>query len=254
MIPEILSIGPLTLHSFGLMMVLTFLAGWKRLEISLEDGGYQGTHAEPMVVYAAIGGVIGARVLFILANFSAFLAAPIEMIITGAGFIFYGGFIGGFLAVVFYLRKNSLPFFKMADIVAPALAIGYGVGRIGCQLSGDGDYGKVTDLPWAMSYSLGAVPTAPGVLVHPAPVYESLAAFFICWLLLNRSEAFSWKPGSLFGLYLILMSIERFLVEIIRIEPLVGAGLTQAQWIAIFISLFGLLLIFRPAGASPATG
>ncbi len=250
MIPELISLGPLSVHSFGLMMVLTFVVGWKRLELSLEDHGYEGIHAEPMVFYAAIGGVVGARVLFLIANFSVFLQKPLEMIFTGAGFIFYGGFIGGFLAVVYYLKKNSLPFLRMADIVAPSLAIGYGVGRIGCQLSGDGDYGKVSDLPWAMGYPLGAVPTSPGVLVHPAPIYESVAAFAICWLLLKRTEAFSSKAGSLFGFYLILMSIERFLVEIIRIEPIIGSGLTQAQWIAIFIALAGLLFIFRPTGST----
>ena len=110
MIPELISLGPLSVHSFGLMMVLTFVVGWKRLELSLEDNGYEGIHAEPMVFYAAIGGVVGARVLFLIANFSVFLQKPLEMIFTGAGFIFYGGFIGGFLAVVYYLKKNSLPF------------------------------------------------------------------------------------------------------------------------------------------------
>lgn len=246
MIPELFNIGPFSVNSFGLMMVCCFMSAWRLLYLRLKGAGYNPEHAESMVFWAALGGIFGARLLYILANFNGFLADPTSYIFTAAGFVFYGGLIGGFLAVVFYLRKHSLPFFKMADLVAPSLALGYGVGRIGCHLAGDGDYGGPTNLPWSFSYNLGVVATEPGVMVHPSPVYESVAALLIAVLLVKLASKWTkTNPGRLFGLYLILMSVERFLVEFVRVEPKVLFGLSQAQVIAPFLLAFGLFFFYR---------
>lgn len=253
MIPTLLQLGPIPIHSFGLMMVLAFLAAWRCLALVVKHAGHDAKHAEQMIFWSAVGGIVGARVMFILSYFQNFLDDPLGMIFSGAGFVYYGGFIGGVFASWLYTRKEKLHFFEFADYAAPALAIGYAVGRVGCQLSGDGDYGHATTLPWAMSYSLGVVPTEPGVLVHPAPIYETCAAFFIAYFLLRLLDAKRLRAsGQLAALFLILTAIERFAVEIIRIEPRVFAGLTQAQLISILLVFFGSLLFVLRKKATAA--
>jgi phosphatidylglycerol---prolipoprotein diacylglyceryl transferase len=250
MIPDILSIstpwGVIPIHSFGVCMVLAFLAAWKRLYLSLVESGEDPNLAEPMITWAALGGILGARVLYLASFPKEFMDDPVAAIFGGAGFVFYGGFIGGALAVWIFLKKHKKSFLFYADITAPTLALGYAIGRLGCQLSGDGDYGSATNLPWAMSYSLGVIPTPPGVLVHPAPVYESILACVILFVLLKlaKIDFFQKVAGRVFGLYLILASISRFSIEFVRIEPKVFFMLTQAQVTAILISCAGLVLMF----------
>ncbi|MCB0323297.1 MAG: prolipoprotein diacylglyceryl transferase [Bdellovibrionales bacterium] len=257
MIPTLLEIplpfgwGSIPIHSFGLMMVLAFLAAWRRLELCLKEGGEDPALAERMVTWAAIGGIIGARLLFVVGYPNDFAADPLGTLFGGAGFVFYGGFIGGVFAVWLLLRKVGRPFWPMSDLVAPSLAIGYAVGRIGCQLSGDGDYGMASDLPWAMSYSLGVVPTPPGLRVHPAPLYETVGALAIAYILLRVRRARQLpQPGQIFGLYLLLSACARFLVEWVRIEPVIALGLTQAQLVALALCCCGAAIIGIPRKAA----
>lgn len=230
------------------MLMLTFIAGCRRFALSLEAAGEDTKHAENMVVWCAIGGVVGARLVFVLSNFSEFLKTPLEFIFTGAGFVFYGGFIGGVLAGWIYTRRENLAFWRYADLCAPCLAIGYAVGRIGCHLAGDGDYGIPTELPWGFRYQLGVVPTAEGVYVHPAPIYESLVAFAICFLLVRLQEKNYFKhSGQLFGLYLLCSALSRFLVEFIRVNPDVYQGFSQAQVISVVLICLAGVLLLKPS-------
>lgn len=251
MIPTLLEIPlpftefALPLHSFGLMMVCAFLAAWRRLQISLVEVGEPGALAEEMVTWAAVGGIVGARFGYIISYPQAFFDAPLATLFGGAGFVFYGGFIGGAFGVWLLLRREGKDFVLFGDLAAPSLAVGYAVGRIGCQLSGDGDYGGPTQLPWGMQYVHGVIPTQPGVLHHPAPVYESLCALLIAFVLVSpKTRRFLPGAGQLFGLYLLLSSAARFLVEYIRIEPRIFGPLTQAQIVAIVISTLGLGLMY----------
>ncbi len=254
MIPTLIEIplpfgwGSLPLHSFGLSMVLAFLAAWKSLSLCLEADGEDPAIAERMVTWAAIGGIVGARLCYILSFPQGIFNDPLRTIFGGAGFVFYGGFIGGAFAVWWLLHRAKKDFFHYADLTAPSLAIGYAVGRIGCQISGDGDYGIASDLPWAMSYAHGVLPTPPGVLVHPTPVYETFMALAIAALVMHKPfrRRFSGK-GQIFGIYLLLSAIARFSVEFIRIEPQVASMFTQAQVIAMGIATVGLFLFFRTA-------
>lgn len=252
MIPKLIEIplpfGSLPIYSFGVSMVLCFLAAWRCLEQQLKRAGEPPELAERMITWAAIGGIVGARICYILTFPHEFLAAPIATAFGGAGFVFYGGFIGGAFAVWLLLRKEKKSFLKMSDLTAPSLAVGYAVGRIGCQLSGDGDYGKESSLPWAMSYAHGVVPTPPGVLVHPTPVYETIVSLAIAMLLLwlgKKSFRFLAVNGALFGVYLMLSAVARFLVEFIRIEPIVLLSLTEAQVIGLIMFGIGLWLFAR---------
>ena len=260
MIPNLLEVplpfglGTLPIHSFGVMMVLAFLAAWQRLYLSLQAANEDPALAEQMVTWAAVGGIIGARIAYLLSYPKEFLAAPLQTAFGGAGFVFYGGLFGGAFAVWLLLRRHKKAFFPMSDIVAPCLAVGYAVGRIGCQLSGDGDYGRSSILPWAMEYSLGVVPTQAGELHHPAPVYETFLALAIACLLVSAwGQRKLNKTGQIFGMYLLLSACARFLVELIRVEPRVIGALTQAQLVSIALSLIGLFLIAKPRKMSVGT-
>ncbi len=246
-------IGNIPLYSFGFCMLLCFLGAMLVLQseiyrakvnkngIVLDKAGSREL-AEEMITWAAIGGILGARLLSILSNLDNLFIDPIGVIFSAAGFVFYGGFIGGIFSVWLLLKKRGIIFYQMSDIVCTSLVIGYAIGRIGCQLSGDGDYGSISSLPWATSYKYGVIPTLD--IVHPTPVYESLYAIFVLVCLVSNKvrQLFSGQ-GQLFGLYLVLMSIGRFLVEFLRIEPIVFSIFSQAQVISFFLFCFGVFMI-----------
>ncbi len=257
MIPTLFHLGPLPIHSFGLMVVCTFLAAWARFSIDLQRTGRSPELAEPVVFWGAVGGLLGARILFILSFPQEFIQDPLAAIISGGGFTFYGGLIGGALAVYLVVRKQGIGFLEGGDLVSPSLAIGYAVGRVGCHLSGDGDYGAATTMPWGLSYSLGFIPSPPGVLVHPTPIYETMLSLGVAWILIRQIKrgTFAGAPfGRLFGIYLILSSSARFVVEFYRIEPVVAFTLTQAQVTSLILFPIGLWMLLRRGRSSAAGG
>jgi phosphatidylglycerol---prolipoprotein diacylglyceryl transferase len=250
-VPVLFELGPLTLYTFGAMMALAFLVAGSVVAMALEEKGIDPDHAWSILFWAAVGGIVGSRLLVIFDDWQGFLEHPITYLISGSGFIWYGGLVGGCLSITLYLRQQGLRWLLAVDAIAPALALGHAIGRIGCQISGDGDWGKPTQLPWGMAYPEAVIGwTAwlrdnglpPDVRVHPAPVYETIlysGIFVVLWSLRGRGL----RAGSLLWIYLLLSSIARFLVEIIRVEPVIAGGLTQAQWFAIFLSLVSLGLL-----------
>ena len=195
MYPILFKFGPITVYSFGLFMALAALSAAWVVSAELKRRGYNPELASTLVFAAAVGGLIGARALFIVEEWNNFLQTPLNYIFTGAGFTWYGGFFGGAAAASWVARRNNIPWLVAADIAAPALALAYGVGRIGCHVAGDGDWGSVTDVPWGVAYTnaiIGwvdpstGIPYPPGTRVHPTPIYEFIQAvvvFGILWSL-----------------------------------------------------------------------
>ena len=235
-----------------------------------------------MTVWAAVGGILGAKIFDLFDNWESFLRDPVGSLTSGGGLAFFGGLVLGFVLVVWYIWRNKIPFWPAADAVAPALTAGYGVGRIGCQLSGDGDWGIVNVAPkpgwlswapdswWATQYPhnvLNTVHTDPvpsiavpdctwdycfqlSEPVYPTPLYEIFMmaiVFGILWSLRKRIKV----PGMLFFIYLGLIAIERFLIEKIRVNVIhnvLGLKLTQAEIISIvlfLISIAGLVYVWN---------
>ena len=224
MYPEI-NLGPLTLQTFGLMFALAFLGAgaliWKRLE----EIGRPVDWAYEMGFAALAGGVLGSRIYFIVQNYDSVKDNLLANIFSGSGLVWYGGAIGGALAVLLWAWYRDFLGLALLDLAAPALALGYAIGRVGCQLSGDGDYGKAWDGPWAMSYPDGTVPT--DTAVHPTPVYETLAMGLGAWGLWQLRDRL--RAGVLFAIYLVFAGAERFLIEFIRRNDQLALGLTAAQ-------------------------
>jgi phosphatidylglycerol---prolipoprotein diacylglyceryl transferase len=218
--PELHLFG-LTIQTFGLCLGAAFIvAGWL-VARRLREVGRPEEFAYSMVFAALIGGIVGAKLWYVAENGGK--------LFSGTGLVFYGGLIGGALAVCAWAYYKDQLDLVLVDAVAPSLAAAYAIGRIGCQLSGDGDYGKNWNGPWAMAYPHGTVPTT--AKVHPTPVYETLAMglfAFVLWRLRDR-----WRPGTLMAIYLIGAGLERFLVEFVRRNSDVALGLTQPQLVAI---------------------
>jgi phosphatidylglycerol:prolipoprotein diacylglycerol transferase len=240
MIPDNLHLGPIPIHLFGLMLAIAFLAAGHVLGREFARKGYDADLASSAVLWCAAGSLIAARLWLVVEDWPAFVRDPIGLLFTGSGFVFYGGLVGGAAAMTLFFRRHGIPWWRGADAVAPALVLGQAIGRIGCQLSGDGDWGTVTTVPWGMAYPYAVVgwPYPPGVVVHPTPVYESLA-YFAIFAVLWRWRRTPQPDGTLFCWYLVLACGARFLVEFVRINPVVTAGLTAAQITSLALVAFG---------------
>ena len=247
MIPQIFSIFGFPINSFGLCVAAAIFAAIYRLQRSFAAYHLPVERAESYACLGAIVGLLGARLWFLIFNISLVMRDPLGTIFSSAGFIFYGGFIFSFVTFLFLCRRDKIPFFTFLDAAGPTMTLGYAIGRLGCQLSGDGDYGMLTTSWLGMSYASGVVPTPPGYLAFPTPLYESAICFLILPLLLWMERKKGWGlPGRRFGLYLLLIAIERFLIEFLRIEPRFLGGYSQAQYIsAVFMSIGLYLLVGR---------
>jgi phosphatidylglycerol:prolipoprotein diacylglycerol transferase len=236
----------LPLKTFGLVYALAFIACGALIARRLRELGKPPDWAWEMVIAAALGGMIGARGYFLLQNGAN--GSLSQTVFSGSGLIWYGGVIGGAAAVLLWARYRKLLGLALLDLAAPALALGYSIGRIGCQLSGDGDYGKPSHLPWAMGYPHGTLPTPPGVHVQPTPIYETLTMGLVALWLWRHRDAY--RLGVLFAAYLVLAGTERFLIEFIRRNDHVLLGLTAAQIesLGMFAVGVGWLILLRRSG------
>jgi phosphatidylglycerol:prolipoprotein diacylglycerol transferase len=257
MIPIVLRLGPFAIYSYGLMMGLGIIAAGVACTSEFKRRGYKGEWASTLVAWSAISGVVGSRIYDIIDNWPHYAANPLDMIFSSAGFVWYGGLMGGAIASYFVARYYRIPWLVLTDMAVPGLAIGHAIGRIGCLLSGDGDWGTVSDLPWAMAYPNAIVgwngqtvlkldshnhlvsAFYPGVRVHPAPVYETIlytGVFLVLWSLRKKPHV----DGQIVYLYLILTGACRFLVEFVRVNPRVLCGLSEAQLIALVMVAIGV--------------
>ena len=224
MLPEI---GPI--KTFGLMFGLAFVAAGMVLARRLKEQGRQPDLAYEIIFAGLVGGVAGSRLWWFFENYDDNKSDVLGNLFGGSGLTWYGGAIGGAAAVIFWAGRRGVRGLGLLDLCAPSLALGYAIGRVGCQLSGDGDYGEPWDGPWAMAYPEGVVAT--DVPVHPTPIYETLAmglAAYVLWRLRDRMA-----PGRLFALYLVLAGAARLLVEFVRRNEAVLAGLTTAQLVSV---------------------
>ena len=213
--------------------------------------------AEAFIAVPCLAGIIGAKVYHVLESPSDLLANPVGELFSQFGFAWFGGLVAGLAAFIWLARRQKIPLLLILDAGSPAAALGYGIGRLGCLLSGDGDYGIPTSLPWGMSFPNGLVPTDQRV--HPTPIYELLAACAIAWVLwrmgaraaqakgnvapsIAQGKSAAAKAGGVFAAYLVLTGAARFLVEFIRINPRSFLGLTNAQAASAASIIVGLAL------------
>jgi phosphatidylglycerol:prolipoprotein diacylglycerol transferase len=265
--PFIIHLGPLEVTGYGLMLMVAFLMGGWLIARQLRERQLREDYAADIVAAAVIGGIIGAKLWYVA------LTQDLGALFSRGGLVWYGGFIGGAIAVMLNGWRLRVPLRWTMHLTAPALAAAYALGRVGCFLVND-DYGRPTSLPWGMRFPEGlpastagnlqqlfGIPLPPGtdpstvLAVHPTQLYEvviMLAAFAVLWSLRKRNFPIGW----LFGLYLVFAGVERFLVEFVRAKddrllgPFTIAQLTSA---IIVILGFALVAAWRRA-PSPAPG
>ena len=247
-------LGPLTLGTFGIFMWLAFLAAFFALSA---DFTRRRLTVDPHLVVSIIAlvGLAGAKLWHLMESPAEFFAAPVSMFFSRTGFAWFGGFVAGIAALIYLARNYRIPLLRMMDAYAPATAIGYAIGRIGCLVSGDGDYGKPTMLPWGMAFPNGLVPTTetcvqwgalPSCRVHPTPIYEFMVGVAIFWYLwrLGEPARHAARPtGDIVARFFILSGIARFLVEFIRINPRSVLGMSNAQAASLASIAFGVVLM-----------
>ncbi|MBZ0203224.1 MAG: prolipoprotein diacylglyceryl transferase [Ignavibacteria bacterium] len=278
MIPKLFQIGPVPVYSYGLMLGICFIvASWlmqkefKRRK--LEEGA-----AINITFIALVGGVIGSKLLYVIEEWGSIMSMPTSRmfstdgLFSPAGLTFYGGLILATILVFIYARVKKIPFLRIADAAAPSLAIGYGIARVGCHLSGDGDYGLPVSefmswVPWGTDYSKGTLPPSiafrgselaqkfggvvpDNTLCHPTPIYELVFAIIIFSILWSKRKVFK-TDGKLFGLYLILTGAFRLLVEFIRLNPKIAFGLSEAQLISVVFVIIGLFIYYKAPFGTP---
>src|SRR3954466_10190327 len=248
--PE-LHIGPVTLQTFGIAFGLAFVAAGAVLARRFREIGRPVDWAYEMIFAGLVGGLVGARVDYLVQNWDKVHDDLLGNLFSGSGLVWLGGVVGGAIGVLLWAWRRNFLNLVLLDVAAVPLALGYAIGRIGCQLSGDGDYGKASDLPWAMSYPDGTVPTRTEV--HPTPVYETLAMGLVALLLWRLRDRV--RPGIIFAWYLVGSGLERLLVEFLRRNDEVAAGLTapQIESLLLFLAGAGWLAFAARRGGLRAT-
>ncbi|MGH8220836.1 MAG: prolipoprotein diacylglyceryl transferase [Steroidobacteraceae bacterium] len=251
---------PLPIPMFGLCVALAVVLAARAFSLNVRraeafDRLPAGSHriVGDLIAITLLAGIVGARVFDILDHLPQFAADPAPFIFSRRGFAIYGGLLFGALAGIWFVRRRRIPVAAMLDSAAPALLLGYAVGRIGCQISGDGDWGIAANLAlkphwvpmwlWAQTYQgniIGEAILPPGV--YPTPIYECVAAL----LMFSMLQRWSNRPrpvGSVFALYLLCAGFERLLIEKIRIDPrlhFLGFAFTQAELISVCLILLGI--------------
>ncbi len=252
--PELFKIGPLTIHTYGVLVAAGFLLG---LGLAVRQARKEGIPPDKIVdlgFYILLSALIGSRLFYILINASHYLKNPLDIFkIWEGGLVFYGGLLLAVPTVLWYVKKNNLSVWNTADLFAPSLAIGHAIGRLGCFFSGC-CYGKPAEgLPWAVTFTDPESLAIIGVPLHPTQLYESLGEFinFFILIILRRYKSFN---GQLFLTYIILYSVLRFIVEFFRGD--VGRGfitsqLSFSQGISILmflIAIAGLVILRQRKG------
>jgi len=238
MYPIIFSYKFITIASYGVMLGLGFYLAFMLLERELKLVNKDPELAYKILLVAIPCGIIGAKIFHILEHFDLFLNNPMGMIFSGSGLSVYGGFVLSLIVSVFVIRKANENVLEIFDLASAPMALGYGLGRMGCHVSGDGCYGLRTLSFLGTPYPNGIVPTSSEVF--PTPLFESFFSLFLVVLLLQLRKK-EMSHGRVFFTYLILNGIARFSVEFIRLNPKIAFGLSNAQFTAIGFVLTGAL-------------
>lgn len=260
--PILFQIGSIKIGSYGVMLSIAFISAFLLVNKQFKKANVSVDLAWDLHFLAIFGGMVGSRIMYILENIPEFLKDPTHMMfLSTTGFSVLGGYVLAFALCFWRVKKSGEHFFKLADLYAPGLALGYVLGRLGCVFAGDGCYGIPCKLPWAMSFPNGVFPTLsssnpllvakfkevfPGeaiptdIYVHPTPLYESFSSFVLCMILLFGT----WQigKGNRFAFFLIWFGVARFFIEFIRLNPFDCFGMTSSQCLAIAFIIVGTII------------
>ena len=256
MYPELFSIGPITIYSYGVLLAVSYLLGLWLAMRRAKAWGLDPSRVLDLGIYIIIAALVGAKLLLLVVDFDQFSNSPADLLsLARSGGVFYGGLILAVAVAFWYIPRHRLPFWTTCDVFAPGIALGHVTGRLGCLAAGC-CYGKPADVPWAITFTnaLAAanVGTPLGIPLHPTQIYEAGAELLILVLLLateRRGRPFS---GRTFWAYMFLYAVSRYVVEIYRGDPR-GAvlGFSTSQFISLVLGPLSLIMLFWLSKSSP---
>jgi len=260
--PELLHIGPLVIHTYGALYALGIFAAVALSEYQYKRMGGQPGIMTDMALPVVIGVLAGARILFVIVERDYYLRHPLEaLMVWRGGLVFYGGLIGGVLAFLVTTRIKRLPVWPLADAVAPGIALGHAIGRLGCFFAGS-CYGRPTDLPWAVTFTdpRSLAGDVLGVPVHPTQLYSAAFLFLLSGILVITGSRAAFR-GQVIALYGIAYGTFRFFVEFLRGDPrgtvsLAGVTFSTSQALSLVLVplAFGFYLYLRKRGTRDDRG
>jgi len=245
--PILFKIGPITIYTYGVLIATAFFLG---LALAARQARVEGEDPQKIMdlsFYILISAIVGSRLLYIVVEYKEYISNPLRIFkVWEGGLVFYGGFIMAMAVVIIYIRKHEMNLWKVGDILAPSVAIGQGVGRLGCFFAGC-CYGRETDVPWAVIFKDPNTLAPMDVHLHPTQLYDSVNGFiiFVILLVLRKFKKFD---GQLFLTYTLLYAVGRFIVEIFRGDErgfAIESFLSTSQFIAIPLFILSLAMLIR---------
>ena len=256
MYPELFSIGPITIYSYGVLLAASYLLGLWLAMRRARQWGLDPTRVLDLGIYIIIAALIGAKLLLLVVDFDQFSASPQDLLsLARSGGVFYGGLILAVAVAFWYIARHRLPFWTTCDVFAPGIALGHVTGRLGCLAAGC-CYGKPTDVAWAITFTnpLAAanVGTPLGIPLHPTQIYEAGAELLILGLLLATERRGRYFGGRTFWSYMLLYAISRYVVEIYRGDPRGEIfGMSTSQFISLILAPLSIAMLVWLARSSP---
>jgi phosphatidylglycerol:prolipoprotein diacylglycerol transferase len=246
--PELFSIGPVTLYSYGVLLAVSYLLGLWLAMRRAKAWGLDPSRVLDLGIYIIIAALVGAKVLLLIVDFDQFSRSMTDLLsLARSGGVFYGGLILAVLVAFWYIHKHRLPFWTTCDVFAPGIALGHVTGRLGCLAAGC-CYGRPADVPWAITFTnpLAAtnVGTPLGIPLHPTQVYEAGAELLILGFLMATERRGRYFAGRTFWLYMFLYAVSRFVVEIYRGDPRGEMfGLSTSQFISVILAPLSIAML-----------
>ena len=259
MYPELFSVGPVTVYTYGVLLAASYLLGLRLAMSRAKSRGLDANRVLDLGIYIIIAALIGAKLLLLIVDFDQFRRDPSEIwTLARSGGVFYGGLILAVLVAFWYIAKHRLPFWTTCDVFAPGIALGHVTGRLGCLAAGC-CYGRATDLPWGITFTnpLAAanVGTPLGVALHPTQLYEAAAALLILIFLLATERKGRPFPGRTFWSYMFLYALSRYVIEIYRGDPrgMIFGVLSTSQFISVVLAPLSIAMLIWLSRTRPET-
>ncbi|MCJ7772827.1 MAG: prolipoprotein diacylglyceryl transferase [Desulfobacterales bacterium] len=245
MYPTLLNLGKFTIYTYGFFLAMGFLAGIFLAKHEAKRVGEDPDKILDLAFYILIAAIVGSRIFYVATNLKAYLTAPLEIFkIWNGGLVFYGGFIAAFITALIYMRIKNMPVWKTTDIMAPPLALGQTLGRLGCFFAGC-CYGEACELPWAVTFTRPDTLAPIGISIHPTQLYSALSNFIIFIFLFSFRKKKKFE-GQLFWTYVFLYGVTRSIIEIFRGDfrgELVFNSLSISQATGCVMAILAVIMI-----------
>jgi phosphatidylglycerol:prolipoprotein diacylglycerol transferase len=258
MYPELFSIGPVTVYTYGVLLAASYLLGLQFAIRRARAWGLDANRVLDLGIYIIIAALVGAKLLLVITDFGQFRASPADLLsIARSAGVFYGGLIAAIAVAFWYIHRHGMPFWTTCDAFAPAIALGHVTGRLGCFAAGC-CYGRQTDVPWAVIFTNPAaqanVGTPLGIPLHPTQLYESATELLILIVLLATERRGRPFPGRTFWLYMILYAVSRYIIEFYRGDPRgIVFGMSTSQFISLLLGPLAIAMLIWLSKTTPET-